>query len=326
MFRSDTRAVEVSVVATRGDGSLVKDLRKDEMRVFDNDREQAIASFEKRGGADTRVAAGPSGMPALRQPPRSIIVLDALNTLCGDQIYGREAVAQVLGKVAPGSERIAIFALGDKFHLLQDFSADTAVLREAVDDYKGERPFLGVDMDFPKAYPCDVFKEQPPPDDPAVFAVRQEQRLSNTLDALKTIARRMKTVSGEKSLLWVTAGFPPPASHQALENAMAELADAKVKLLAVDARGVPTARTAYVNVQTMEEMAEPTGGRAYYYNNDTAALVEAALDDSHEGYLLTFAPKKYREDGSLHVLRLKTSRKGVELRYRPSYVASPAGR
>ncbi len=140
-------------------------------------------------------------------------------------------------KVAPGSERIAIFALGDKFHLLKDFTTDTTALREAVDDYEGERPFLGVDQDFPKAYPCDVFKEQPPPADPVAFAVRQEQRLSNTLEALKTIARRMKTVSGEKSLLWVTAGFPPPASRQAVESVMAELADAKVKLLAVDARG-----------------------------------------------------------------------------------------
>ncbi len=56
VFRSDTRAVEVSVVATRADGSLVKDLRRDEIRVFDDNREQTIASFEKRGDAGT---AGP---------------------------------------------------------------------------------------------------------------------------------------------------------------------------------------------------------------------------------------------------------------------------
>jgi hypothetical protein len=34
-------------------------------------------------------------------------------------------------------------------------------------------------------------------------------------------------------------------------------------------------------------------------------------------------PKDYREDGSFHILRLTTSRRGVELRYRPGYVADP---
>jgi VWFA-related protein len=223
--------------------------------------------------------------------------------------------------------RIAIFALGDTFHLLHDFSTDAASLREALGDYPGERPFLGVDLDYPKTTPpCGVFTGHAPAPDPDI-AIRQEQRLSNTLDALRTIARRMKSIPGEKSLLWVTAGFPPPVSHQGLESVIAELADAKVRLLPVDARGVPAdPRTAYVNIQTMEELAEPTGGRAYSYNNDTADLVEAALEDSHQGYVLTFAPAGYREDGSFHELRLKTSRKGVDLRYRPSYIASPLGR
>ena len=69
----------------------------------------------------------------------------------------------------------------------------------------------------------------------------------------------------------------------------------------------------------MKELAEQTVGRAYY--NDTAALVRAALDDSREGYVLTDASRDYRQDGSVHQVRLKVSRKGVELRYRPGYFA-----
>jgi hypothetical protein len=47
------------------------------------------------------------------------------------------------------------------------------------------------------------------------------------------------------------------------------------------------------------------------------------MDDMREAYLLTVVPKDYREDGSFHILRLTTSRRGVELRYRPGYVADP---
>jgi len=84
VFRSDTRAVEVTVVARRADGSIVKDLRKDEIRVFDNNREQTIASFDRIGG-ESAVAAGAAAskaVPAASPAPRqlTIIVLDALNT------------------------------------------------------------------------------------------------------------------------------------------------------------------------------------------------------------------------------------------------------
>ncbi len=320
VFRSDTRAVEVTVVATRGDGSIVNDLRKDEIRVFDNNREQAIASFEKMGekGAagiartlDAAVGASPRS--------RAIILIDALNTRCGDQIYGRESVTQVLGKLPEGRDRIAIFALGDELHLLIDFSTDAASLHEAMDDYEGERPAIGVDLDHPeKPFECrgDAAMEPPQPD-----AFKRELRLSRTLEALTTIATRMKSFPGEKSLLWVTGGFAPPPEHQEMELVMRELEAAKVRLYPIDARGLPVGRYAYVNIGTLQELAEPTGGQSYFYDNDVAASVFAALDRSHEGYVLTFSPKEYREDGSFHDLRLKTIRKGVGLSYRTGYVA-----
>jgi hypothetical protein len=38
----------------------------------------------------------------------------------------------------------------------------------------------------------------------------------------------------------------------------------------------------------------------------------------------TYARRDYRQDGSAHHVRLKTSRKGVEQRYRPGYFADAA--
>lgn len=40
-----------------------------------------------------------------------------------------------------------------------------------------------------------------------------------------------------------------------------------------------------------------------------------------DGYVLTFVPRDYLDDGSFHELRVKTSRRHVELHYRMGYVA-----
>lgn len=331
VFRADTRAVEVTVSATRSDGSLIPDLRKDEIRVFDNDREQTVLSFEKIAGG----TAGAARNTAPNRPPQrlSVIVLDALNTGWGDQIYGREAVSKLLETLPPG-ERIAIFALGDTLHLLHDFSTDYESLREAVDEYEGERPFGGVE-DSPNRMSAQFH-------DPRQAAAAsaspsagfdQENRIYDTLQALTRVARGVQRYSGQKNLLWVSTAFPlsiklagaPESFHKQAAEAMQELSLAKLVLYPIDPSGV-TGAFSTDRIDGMKELAEPTGGRVFYASNDVTALVRAALDDSHEGYLLTFSPSEYREDGSFHELRLKTSRKGAGLNYRRSYVASPSGR
>ncbi len=49
------------------------------------------------------------------------------------------------------------------------------------------------------------------------------------------------------------------------------------------------------------------------------------MDDWRDGDVLTFGPKAYYEDGSFHRIQLKTSRKGVNLRYRTGYIAGSRG-
>ena len=107
---------------------------------------------------------------------------------------------------------------------------------------------------------------------------------------------------------------------------MHELTAARVALYPIDARGLiacigACAPEVNLNIASMEDVAEQTGGRAYHDDNGLSALARAAIDDSREGYVLTHTPGNYRQDGSTHTVQLKTSRKGVELRYRPGYIA-----
>jgi VWFA-related protein len=350
-FRSDINIVEIAVVAKDSNDSPITDLKKTDLRLFDNGVEQTILSFEKLGDADNPGGPAQAPSPTAYQTPYqttgrstarlSVILLDTLNMSFRTQADGRKAVSQMIEKLPQGRDKFAIFALDDNLHLLHDFSRDKKSLLAAVEHYGGKVPRLGVasataaaafDAEHP-ARPQGTgngpSKNRPPsplplPPDAAAHP-SMNQRLLSTLDAFKAIARIMKEAPGEKNLLWVTAGYTALAgSHDDIKSAMRDLAAAKLMLYPIDARGVISGLHDLVQAQNLWEFAEQTGGRVYFNSNDVASFLRAALEDSREGYVLTYAPRDYREDGSAHQVQLKTERKGVQLRYRPGYVADRA--
>ena len=194
----------------------------------------------------------------------------------------------------------------------------------AVDGYTGEHPHNGT-VDPPPFAGGFSLTATVPATNKGPFPF-EEERLAATLAAFTRLARSLGAVRGEKSLLWVTGGFLPPEDHRDIEFATRALANSNVILFPIDARGLVAclggACPPEVNlaIASMDEVAQLTGGRAFHDDNGIAALARAALDDSREGYVLTYTPNNYKEDGSVHKVLLRTSRKGVELRYRPGYI------
>jgi VWFA-related protein len=294
VFCSDARVVEVAVVAKDANGVPIGNLRKTDFHVFDNRVEQTIQSFEQSAGLSRTLNGGmnstvPETLPGGgRTPRRSIIVLDMLNSDLFARVRAKKAISDMLQSLPSGVDSIAIFALGDELHMLHDFSTNTALLRE-VDLYA-------------------------------------ELRLARTLQAFTEIAQNMRDVPGEKNLIWMTGGFLPPDDHQDIAAATRDLAASRVTMYPVDARGLIACvggcgPEVNGNIASMEEIAEQTGGRAYHDSNGIAGQAREALDDSRENYILTYAPSTYRQDGSVHEVSLRTKRKGLDLRYRPSYIA-----
>ena len=127
-----------------------------------------------------------------------------------------------------------------------------------------------------------------------------------------------------------------------VERAIRALNDADVAVYPVDARGVQVAAPFQANrasfgkrnkpargsspvdsgYETMESLAEETGGRSFHHINDLNSAILAAAADSRVTYSLAFYPPEPALDDSYHRLEVSVDRPGVTLRYRPGYLAT----
>jgi VWFA-related protein len=80
---------------------------------------------------------------------------------------------------------------------------------------------------------------------------------------------------------------------------------------------------------TMNIMAERTGGKAYYNTNDLKSAIRGAIEDAQVSYVLGYYPSHNTWDGKFHNLKVQVSRKGLNVRHRLGYFAfaeQPQGR
>jgi len=129
------------------------------------------------------------------------------------------------------------------------------------------------------------------------------------------------------------------------ESAMRAVSDANVAIYPVDARGlIPSSlydagnlagspdgysRTderkrpldSTANLDSMQNLANKSGGRAFFNTNDLQQSISAALADNRVTYTLAFSPAAEPDD-KFHTLRVNVRRKDITLRYRHGYLAA----
>jgi hypothetical protein len=71
----------------------------------------------------------------------------------------------------------------------------------------------------------------------------------------------------------------------------------------------------------MLRLADETGGRAFYFNNDLEGSIRTAIVDAEVSYTLGFYPSENGFDGKFHNIAVKVARNDVEVRHRSGYLA-----
>jgi VWFA-related protein len=135
------------------------------------------------------------------------------------------------------------------------------------------------------------------------------------------------------------AGQPITSMSPQLQKAARAFNNANMAIYPVDIRGLMTTPAFSANAVTfkdhpyvsigqteiasMKDIAERTGGRAFYETNGIAQAMQTAASDARVTYTLGYYTADLHWDGKFHNIRIKTTRPGVTLRYRRGYFALP---
>ena len=389
----------IDLLVADKNGKPVEDLRPEEIKVFENGKEQKVLHFEHVNGRQRQAPriehAGwvdnLGGELKYGAPQASIILLlDALNVAPPDESRARKYMLETLEKFPPG-QKVAVFLLSNRAIQLTGFTDDPKVLHAVVEKVSLRHPSvldtpdlvneLGVHAELADkdtsgylAGASQILK------DIQMFATERisataDLRVNLTLDALEQIAQISGGLPGRKNLVWLSDSFPlnigPPSSTSAdvaavefnsqrdysskVKKTAAHLTASRVAVYPVKIEGLtsydkaensqlwmPEAsrnpgeyRPQYSSVfdagiapheaaiSSIKAIAEQTGGRGYFNTNNFSGAIEAAMADGTDYYVVDYSPSNKRQDSTPRGIDIKSSRAGLQLRYRRSYIPLP---
>jgi len=279
LLHAGTQLVIVDVVVEDRSGHPVLGLPRDSFQVTEQKKPQTIRHFEEHSAAtaDKPLPQLPPLPPGTftdytAVPPGAlnILLIDALNTPMKDQTFVREQLLDFVKHEKPGT-RIAIFGLNSNLYMLQGFTSDPALLKDAIERGLGARSSVLLEDPSgsntnPKKLSEALADAQAATGmgDPATVAAIQQfeaeqavlkidLRVKDTMDAFNAIAHYLANFPGRKNLIWFSGSFPlnimPDSSIEQPFNVMemnndeflqtsSLLARAQVAVYPVDARGL----------------------------------------------------------------------------------------
>ncbi|MES1260288.1 MAG: VWA domain-containing protein, partial [Acidobacteriota bacterium] len=333
-LHSDTRVVQIAVSARDSHGRPVRGLTREDFKVTDQGKPRAIQIFGASDERDPEASSRPSApLPANvftnRIPPpartgrASAILFDGVNTAFEDQAWSRLKIIDLL-RTLPAKDPIALYATTPGLRILQDYTTERDLLLRSLQAFTPVPP-RGLSATPSGLGDASVRHPGAPPAESPAAEGRffMDRRVENTLATLSAIGKHMAVLPGRKAILWVTSAFPPGELRASFPDrfskTVAALNEANVAVYPIDARGLTPAPP--VEIPTMQEFAESTGGRAFYGRNDLDAAITEALEDARTTYTLGFYVSDTEMDGRFHRLKVQVARPGIGLGYRHGYLA-----
>jgi VWFA-related protein len=244
-LRANTRMVSIEVVARDRHGESVLGLTADDFQVFEQTTgrkkeksRQKIAGVQAIGirqliaqdqGRLNLPAGVYSNLLSLHEHPvpPTILLVDGINTELSSQLQVHAQMTRML-KSLPKDVPVAVFILGRRLRLVQGFTTDPSLLKNALEKASSPQPDM-VQMD-PRDVPdsLSAVEENIISNDPNMSASPVEQlfleaierfeketyasnidmRVDTTVDALLSLAHNVSGYPGRKNLLWLSSSFP----------------------------------------------------------------------------------------------------------------------
>jgi VWFA-related protein len=322
-IKTSVRRVVVDVVVTDSQGNPKRDLTEKDFSVEEDGKPQRILSFDPHAD-DPWTGVLPANVPPNtfinlpRQPeqgPLYLLFYDMVNTGDGRvmgsdysaNIFARQQLIKFINSKADGT-RFALIVLSDGLHLVQGFTNDKQLLLTALDP-EGHTPHM------PKVF---LYSANYGIGDPNYY-----------LAIMKDIAHYLDGYSGRKNIIWVSRSFPfavfanqestdTTVEARDVRQELADMAAHQIAIYPVGAGGIHD-----MNEQNLvlDEVADATGGHAFYGSNDLAGDVAKATDEGDVYYTLSYSSTNKNYDGRLRQIKIDLAKQGYHLAYRRQYYA-----
>jgi len=291
VLRIDTDLVTVDATVTDADGQLVRNLRAEDFKLYEDGVERPIAFYniEKRGGVERPVAV--------------VFALDVSGSMTAEEME-RLQRAMTLFTERLSADRSSLFAVmtfGMNVKTLQTFTSDRQKLARAFGRLPREPNGLST-------HTYDAV------DDAIRLLMRQAPR---------TRERRLM----KRAVVVVTDGFPvgdTVAPQTVIERAnAADVSVYSVTLPSFSRMLVSTERQPLPTPLDVSGLTEKTGGTSIYATDrDFEPLFRALAEEVTSAYVLAFyPPEEKRRDGRFHTVRIEAPRGLTVRQSRPGYKA-----
>src|SRR5438093_2318339 len=270
-FRTGTAVVLLDVVIRDKKGRPVPDVKPDEVEVYEDGARQKVESFRWVETAPPPVeGAAPSRVPdSARQINLVSLVFDQLGP--DGRRLAAKAATSLLDKGLRPNTWVAVFQIDQRLALLQSFTNNAAMLKDAVaratrGTYKGivdEQAAMEQaqkDAEATAAAAPDTGDGRGAPASGGGYAARaQAQAIANMLRLSSSLQRQQQgttslypllalvrgheTLAGRKTLVYISEGLQVPPSLEAVFRSTISAANrANVSVYAIDARGLNVER------------------------------------------------------------------------------------
>jgi VWFA-related protein len=355
-LESTTRLVVLDVVVTDPKGHSIKGLQAKDFVLTEDGTPQTISNVVEHTSLSPEAAAAEAAR--MKLPPNTfsnygqtneggymVFLIDALDNQVQDQMRLRQSMLGYM-KTVPYGTKIAIFQLDTQMRMVQGFTTDPAVLLAAVQskrDSPGFSPVLG----NPAAAGAGTVAR-----DPLAGAERGSGEMQNQIKrnrsiilkaGMEALGKYLSGFPGRKSLIWFTGDVPVwvpgghmggPAFHDDFADQTSFIDDmnkttdvlrlGQIAVYPVDMRGLTLhgGMTSAVQHGTLDDIADATGGKAFYNTNGLTQAMAEVADDTSNYYTVSYTPTNRNFDGSYRKLAVTLPAQPLDkLAYRPGYTA-----